>query len=169
MKRRRCSAVGGMLAVAVGCLSLEATTCGVSAFSPADNGPRVTAGIVHTTKAAPKAPSSAVDAEVFNPPPTRSKSSGQSRTALENAVLVEWERRSELERRIEDGVLYEHFEEDSYPGTQQNNHRRSNKPSFQDTTPKSRGVFCGYRGTKEERDRLKSARGRRGRNVSAWR
>jgi hypothetical protein len=61
---------------------------------------------------------------------------------------------SELERRVEDGVHYEHI-------TSPINHRQhkseSSKYPQEVDIPTTRGVFVGYRTTHEEYDRLKSA------------
>lgn len=67
-------------------------------------------------------------------------------TAQEAAVLAEWEQLSELQRRIEDGAHYEHWPETRKP-----------PDSAAADSPVCRGVFCGYRATEEERNRLKSA------------
>jgi len=96
-----------------------------------------------------------IDAEIFTP-----RNTAQSRTtvARESAVLVEWERMSELERRLEDGVNYEHFSSSSdsnlAAGRKRASTQRKNSASAGGT---GRGVFCGYRSTQEEHDRLKSA------------
>lgn len=87
------------------------------------------------------------------------RSSGSS-TARDSAVLVEWEPVPEIQRRIDEGVHYEHWEEYGSGGprhrrrTQSANAKRG--PSA-GGTPRVRGVFCGYRATKEEYSRLKSA------------
>ena len=78
------------------------------------------------------------------------------KTAMDSAVLAEWEPVSELERRIEDGILYEHW-----PVT-----RTKAKVSNQKSAAigeesmylnKISGVFCGLKVTTEEYTRLKSA------------
>jgi hypothetical protein len=110
-----------------------------------------------------QASASPVEAEIFP-----ASFSFQSRTtARESAVLVEWERMSELERRIEDGINYEYdpFMSDSNFVAGRNHKNaaaaagRKTKGSKQDkkSVPPMRGVFCGYRATQEEIDRLKSA------------
>jgi hypothetical protein len=78
-----------------------------------------------------------------------------SKTARESAFNVEWEPMTELDRRLEDGVNYEHMPSQAHK-------RRSGTKGYQDSsvddeTPSARGVFCGYRCTSEEYDRLKSA------------
>ena len=106
-----------------------------------------------------------------------------SRTARESAVIVEWEPVSELERRIEDGVHYEHYDPSLEYGSEEkarirkewkkkmsnkhDNEYRSSKQSnnkwgFNGWNGNKNikavdGVFCGFRVTQEEIDRLKSA------------
>ena len=77
-----------------------------------------------------------------------------SRTARESAVTVEWEPRSELERRIEHGVNYEHFDHQT---RQVQNGGSDTASSKNPGPPPVRGVFCGYRCTAEDYGRLKSA------------
>jgi hypothetical protein len=72
---------------------------------------------------------------------------------------------SELERRIEDGIHYEHFPSKA----QHAQHRRHEKmpgchakaknvvDHEDDDSPRARAVFCGYRYTKDEYNRLKAA------------
>ena len=78
--------------------------------------------------------------------PNKSRSS----TARDSAVSVEWEPLSELQRRIDEGVHYEHWVEE----TDKPRRRRSTQAPANGSV---RGVFCGYRVTSEERTRLKSA------------
>jgi len=74
-----------------------------------------------------------------------------SKTLRESATLVDWEMRTELDRRVEDGFHYEHyFIANSWQQFQQ-------EASSNDATPTVRGIFCGYRFTDEEHDRLRSA------------
>jgi hypothetical protein len=73
----------------------------------------------------------------------------RDRTAIESAVNVEWEPMSELDRRIEDGVHYEH--------EHCNPKKQPRKFVTKEEIPVTRGVFCGYRITPEEYNRLKSA------------
>ena len=106
-----------------------------------------------------------------------------SRTARESAVIVEWEPVSELERRIEDGVHYEHYDPSWEFGSEEKarirkewKERMSKKDTNEDQSSKEseskwgfngwksndniktvNGVFCGFRVTQEEIDRLKSA------------
>jgi hypothetical protein len=153
MKRRR-PLLQGLLFVAAyaSLLVTTAPTVCVHAFSPE-------ASKNH------KASVSAVEAELF--PASFRNLNAQSRntqkTARESAVLVEWERMSELDRRIEDRVNYEHYPEQSdsnYLAGRKNQNaagRRKVSSSKEDTAPQTRGVFCGFRTTKEEIDRLKSA------------
>jgi hypothetical protein len=69
-----------------------------------------------------------------------------SKTARESAVNVEWEPMTELERRIEDGVNYDHFD-----------YTNARDGRAECDGPTVQGVFCGYRYTDDEYDRLKSA------------
>mmetsp|Transcript_19663 Transcript_19663/g.48341 ORF Transcript_19663/g.48341 Transcript_19663/m.48341 type:complete len:138 (+) Transcript_19663:141-554(+) len=76
-----------------------------------------------------------------------------SKTARESACNVEWEPMSELERRIEDGIHYEHI-----PNHYSQNHGNPySRTASKDGVPYSQGVFVGYRMTEEEYGRLKSA------------
>ena len=120
------------------------------------------------------------------------------KTAMESAILVEWEPISELERRIEDGVHYEHFPDFEHVfGSEEamrlrkraaeardarNSRRRSgvggggggsggggttidmatndafgNVEMEDEDVERVQGVFVGFRATKEETDRLRSA------------
>ena len=81
-------------------------------------------------------------------------------------MTVEWEPMTELERRIEDGIHYEHIPSYySSPSDEYINNKRRTSSSTNnvDTTTthdddaSSRGVFCGYRYSQEEYNRLKSA------------
>ena len=98
----------------------------------------------------------------------RSSGAGiSSKTACESAVNVEWEPMSELERRIEDGVYYEHLT-DHYQ-VQKQQQKRDRMPGCHpkakriveteedDDSPGVRAVFCGYRYTPDDYNRLKSA------------
>jgi hypothetical protein len=78
-----------------------------------------------------------------------------SKTARESAVNVEWEPMTELERRIEDGVNYDHFDFANAKRYLQNTSKRDGRAESDATT--LIGVFCGYRYTDDEYDRLKSA------------
>jgi hypothetical protein len=71
----------------------------------------------------------------------------RSQTARESAVRVEWEPVSELERRIEDGIHYQHWPEK----------RRQYHQKADPDAPIRQGVFCGYITTQEDYKRLKSA------------
>jgi hypothetical protein len=88
------------------------------------------------------------DAELFAISP--GGSGKRDKTAIESAVNVEWEPMSELDRRIEDGVHYEH----DYCKSSQKQQR---KFATKEEMPVARGIFCGYRCTPEEYGRLKSA------------
>jgi hypothetical protein len=84
------------------------------------------------------------------------RNSGSS-TARDSAVLAEWEPVSELQRRIDEGRRYEHWVEydgPAGPGRQKRVHNAKANPGSSITL---KGVFCGYRVTKEEYSRLKSA------------
>lgn len=72
---------------------------------------------------------------------------GRTSTCREGAVIPEFEQVSELQRRIDEGIHYEH--EERYYDVQEEN-------VFEDVTS-VKGVFCGYRVTPEEKSRLKSA------------
>lgn len=74
-----------------------------------------------------------------------------AKTRVESAVLEEWERMSELERRIEDGMYYEH--ELQSPRRQQ----RKEYATPKDDADAAKGIFCGYRTTDEDYSRLRSA------------
>lgn len=79
-----------------------------------------------------------------------------SSTARDSAIHVEWEPLTELQKRIEDGVYYEHWPDD------EEEFRRvpdsSSDADDSEEEPESvRGVFFGYRVTKEDYTRLKSA------------
>ena len=107
----------------------------------------------------------------------KSKKGILSRTARESAVIVEWEPVSELERRIEDGMHYEHFDPLFVYGTNSSQekaqHRNGNQNKGKkewnndwwrgwnvnrnDTYDHVESVFCGFTVTKEEIERLKSA------------
>lgn len=81
-------------------------------------------------------------------------SRGTSSTARESAVHVEWEPVPELQRRIEDGIHYEHWRDDE-------THSRGRVESWGDDEGEIEaslpGVFFGYRATPEDYVRLKSA------------
>jgi len=72
-----------------------------------------------------------------------------SNTARESAVIVEVEPVSELERRIEEGMNYEHFSDNEVP--------KEKDDRYHEKEESARGVFVGYSVTSEERRRLKSA------------
>lgn len=88
------------------------------------------------------------------------RSSGSS-TARDSAVLVEWEPVPEIQRRIDEGVHYEHYDENGSGGPRYGRRRTHRANAKRGTgvsgTPSVRGVFCGYRVTNEEYARLKSA------------
>lgn len=72
---------------------------------------------------------------------------GRTSTCREGAVIPEFEQVSELQRRIDEGIHYEH--EERYFDVQE-------ETVFEEVTS-VKGIFCGYRGTPEEKSRLKSA------------
>mmetsp|Transcript_26953 Transcript_26953/g.31354 ORF Transcript_26953/g.31354 Transcript_26953/m.31354 type:complete len:233 (-) Transcript_26953:142-840(-) len=91
-----------------------------------------------------------------------------SKTARESAVIVEWEPVSELQRRIEDGIHYEHFTEYEYYNNDGKRKRRgsrseatssSSTKSREDTTNVeiANSIFCGFTYSEEEVQRMKSA------------
>jgi hypothetical protein len=89
------------------------------------------------------------------------RNSFSSRTYRESAVIVEWEPVSNLERRIEEGMNY-HHDPFSYESIRQSrkNGRKINvgkRMMEEDDIIRVHGVFVGYRVTKEERERMKSA------------
>jgi len=94
----------------------------------------------------------------------RSSSKGvPSNTAREAALIVEWEPVSELQRRIDEGIHYQH-DIDEHVGNPKSKRRNRNGGGAgagagaggnkEDSVD---GVFCGYRVTVEEVSRLKSA------------
>ena len=66
------------------------------------------------------------------------------------STILEWERRAELDRRVEDGMDYVHFPETTV-------NRQWHQRRADDDIPRVQGVFCGYKTTAEEYNRLKSA------------
>uniref|UniRef100_A0A7S3PYR1 Uncharacterized protein n=1 Tax=Chaetoceros debilis TaxID=122233 RepID=A0A7S3PYR1_9STRA len=74
-----------------------------------------------------------------------------SNTARDSAVIAEWEPVSELERRIEEGIHYQHLAEDEF---EEHSDDTNNTPWNGNNV---NGVFVGYSVTPEERSRLKSA------------
>lgn len=81
----------------------------------------------------------------------------QTRTMRESAVMAEWERRSELDRRIEDGTNYYHYDDIESPGSRKQPRQNRKKTPPGDSASPIPGVFCGFRSTPEEYNRLKSA------------
>lgn len=95
-----------------------------------------------------------------------SSASVPSKTACESAVNVEWEPMSELDRRIEDGIHYEHIptrheSEHEYQGGRRmpGCHSKAKRidDSDEDYSDRVRAVFCAYRYSAEDYNRLKSA------------
>jgi hypothetical protein len=81
-------------------------------------------------------------------------------------VLVDWEPVSELDRRMDDGMLFEHYTTTSSSSSKSHqrshsdrNNNQHSSSNHQDSaaTPTFRGIFCGYRMTSYEYQRLKSA------------
>jgi hypothetical protein len=116
-----------------------------------------------TTKTRTRTTKVESNAELFAIPPPSGGSWGggkRDKTAIESAVNVEWEPMTELDRRIEDGIHYEHDEHEQlskffkFPPKQS---RRKSAMGGGEDIPVSRGVFYGYRYTPEEYNRLKSA------------
>lgn len=82
-------------------------------------------------------------------PPNGGRSS--SSTARESATHVEWEPLTELQRRIEDGVHYEHWPDDDDVYDEDSRVESEVEPE------RVQGVFFGYRVTREDYERLRSA------------
>lgn len=89
-----------------------------------------------------------------------------SRTACESAVNIEWEPMSELDRRIEDGIHYEHIS--GHYESQKQYHKGSRMPGCHskakrvdaeddDDSDPVRAVFCAYHYSEEDYNRLRSA------------
>lgn len=94
--------------------------------------------------------------------PHKNRNSFSTKTSRESAVIVEWEPVSNLERRIEEGVNYHHdvFSYESFRQSKKNGRTMNvGKQMMEDDSMTTRvhGVFVGYRVTKEERERMKSA------------
>lgn len=101
-----------------------------------------------------------IDARLYAPSlvlhATSYNNNANFRTAMESACLVEWEPVSELERRLEDGIHYEHWP--TFPKPLSNRKKTAlEEESSSPSISKKRGVFCGLRVTDEEYTRLKSA------------
>jgi hypothetical protein len=95
--------------------------------------------LAHTTTTCAFTPD-AVSTAIGKHPP-------QVATDRRSATMEDLDRKTELERRIEDGMFYEHHEQ--WP---------SNSASIlQDDIPIAQAVWVGYRFTEEERLRMKSA------------
>lgn len=131
----------------------------VSAFTPSHvpgGGPQI-----HPIN--PVRVSPIIEPELFQGSLPSSFRQQRSRTARESAVLVEWERLSELERRIEDGFRYMHDPEafsSSVFATHRTNPNcaaRSGSGNAHMEDNALPGVFCGYRVMPEEYNRLRSA------------
>jgi len=97
----------------------------------------------------------------------RSSASGQnailSSTARESAVTAEWEPILEFQRHYEEESCYEHFATSYEYDSEENCRRREQVHQNHDWGEDNgviqvvNGVFCGYRFTKEECQRLRSA------------
>ena len=81
------------------------------------------------------------------------------RTAMESAVIVEWEPVSELDRRIDEGIHYQHYIDGEELQTQTPSNRRRGTGAAEDVSniQSVKGIFCGIKSTQEEFSRLKSA------------
>ena len=79
-----------------------------------------------------------------------------TQSARESAVIVEWEPMTELERRIEDGIHYDHMRQCQNQGEETHSFAE-NGSKREETNPSTRAVFCGYRFSQDEYSRLKSA------------
>lgn len=77
-----------------------------------------------------------------------------SKTARESAYACEWEPMTELERRIEDGINYEHIQNRPKRKKSRGDDQRT---AIKDGIPTANGVFVGYTFTDEEYGRLRSA------------
>lgn len=86
-------------------------------------------------------------------PPPNNANGRSSSTARDSAAHVEWEPLTELQRRIEDGVHYEHWPDDETFGDSRT-HDVANEDEPERVVE---GVFFGYKVTKEDYDRLRSA------------
>lgn len=80
------------------------------------------------------------------------KQSQQVATDRQSSSLRDLDRISELDQRIEDGIHYEHGQDDTY-----SYNRHCKTIETDDSIPTARGIFCGYRCTHEDYRRLKSA------------
>jgi hypothetical protein len=136
----------------------------VRCFSPSDVSSNFPNG--SSSGKSPSRASPPIEPEVFQGPLPFLANKG--RTACESAVLVEWERMTELDRRIEDGFRYEHDPDhfqSSFMGSRRQSSsqpggtcRASQNHGGQEALPCHRAVFFGYRTTPEEYGRLRSAR-----------
>lgn len=104
---------------------------------------------IYTLPTSSKRPSFAL----FATPPRSSS------TARDSALSVEWEPVPELQRRIEDGIHYEHWRNDW--GSDGARHPEVVEDidggAEEEEAELVKGVFFGYRVTPEERARLRSA------------
>jgi len=80
-----------------------------------------------------------------------------SSTARDSAVHVEWEPVPELQRRIEDGIYYEHWRDHETHGGSSSRVDANDADGGAEEIASVQGVFFGYRVTREEYTRLKSA------------
>ena len=81
--------------------------------------------------------------------------------------MLDWEQRTELERRVDDGSHYDHFRDFCCRDATKNaatkdggaHDKKPNREEEDDdpSTPTLPGIFCGYRFTEDERERLRSA------------
>lgn len=84
---------------------------------------------------------------------TVGKQPSQASTDRQSSSLGDLDRKSELERRVEDGTRYEHEELDDL-FSQYGNFKTI---EVDDGIPTVHGIFCGYRYTHDDYQRLKSA------------
>mmetsp|Transcript_23793 Transcript_23793/g.70309 ORF Transcript_23793/g.70309 Transcript_23793/m.70309 type:complete len:184 (-) Transcript_23793:141-692(-) len=85
-------------------------------------------------------------------------------TVMDSSAVLdpEWETVSELQRRIEEGSQYEHWPEFGSDAarrrrTEAADAKSRREASTRNADPSTRGVFCGFVGTEEERRRMRSA------------
>jgi hypothetical protein len=75
----------------------------------------------------------------------------QGTTDRRSAAMGDLDRKSELERRVEDGMFYKHEDSTNH------GHKKTNAANLHDNIPITHALWVGYRFTEEERLRLKSA------------
>lgn len=75
----------------------------------------------------------------------------------ESAVFVDWDPVPEIQRRIEQGIEYEHWPENHEMGDGMKYHNKFGDDAPGDGIQCVRGVIASLRGTNEEKSRLRSA------------